>query len=134
MRTSFSPRRLVRHFLAILFAAYATTYGVLWIIQIKHSFPQPGFTSYQYSATTRTMKVGEVFPGSPADRAGLRPGDRIVAIDGQNLKNLRPFYEAIVVGQKEAIELTVEQPESASGQRQLRLVVGGGKRALSKNL
>jgi regulator of sigma E protease len=63
------------------------------------------------------MKVGEVLPGSPAELAGLRSGDQIVAIDGRNLEHLRPFYEAIIVGRKEAVELTVEQPESAAGQR-----------------
>ena len=74
------------------------------------------------------MKVGEVLPGSPAEVAGLRPGDQIVAIDGRNLENLRPFYEAIIVGRKEVVELTVEHPGSAAGQRLLRLVVRGGRR------
>lgn len=73
------------------------------------------------------MQVGEVFPGSPAEKAGLRPGDRIIAIDGQQLATLRPFYEAIVAGHKDVLELTVEQPRSPAGQRRLNLVVGGGK-------
>jgi C-terminal processing protease CtpA/Prc len=117
MRSSFSGRRLARHSLAIVFAACATTFSVLWIFQIRYSTPRPGFTSYEYSAATRAMKVGEVLPGSPAELAGLRSGDQIVAIDGRNLEHLRPFYEAIIVGRKEAVELTVEQPESAAGQR-----------------
>jgi S1-C subfamily serine protease len=74
------------------------------------------------------MTVGDVTPGSAAERAGLRPGDRIFAIDGQRLDNLRPFYEAIVVGQNDVLELTVEDPSSPGGQRQLELPVGGGKR------
>jgi hypothetical protein len=126
MRTSFSLGQ-VRHFLAILFAACATTYSVLWIVHQSTQHAQPGFTSYGYSATTRTVTVGEVFAGSAAERAGLRPGDQIVAIDGEDLKDLRPFYEAMIAGQKEIIALTVEQPRSAAGQRQLKLVVGGGK-------
>lgn len=126
MRTSFSAAQ-VRHFLAILFAACATTYSVLWIVHQSTQHAQPGFTSYGYSATTRTVTVGEVFAGSPAERAGLRPGDRIVAIDGEDLKDLRPFYEAMIAGQKEVIALTVEQPGSAAGQRHVKLVVGGGK-------
>lgn len=85
MQTSFSPHRRVRFLLAILFAACATTYSVLWIIHNQHSKPQPGFTNYHYSAALRSIAVGDVIPGSAAERAGLRPGDRIVAIGGQNL-------------------------------------------------
>jgi hypothetical protein len=69
------------------------------------------------------MKVGAVLPDSPAERAGLRPGDRIVAINGQKLENLRPFYEAIVVGQRDVVELTVEQPDSAGEPRRVELVL-----------
>jgi sigma-B regulation protein RsbU (phosphoserine phosphatase) len=128
MRTSFSPRGLGRRLLAIVFAACATTYSVLWIVLTKYVTPQPGFTSYEYSASSRAMQVGEVFPGSPAEKAGLRPGDRIIAIDGQQLATLRPFYEAIVAGHKDVLELTVEQPGLPAAQRRLKLVVGGGKR------
>jgi hypothetical protein len=134
MRTSFSPRRLARHSLAIVFAACATTFSVLWIFQTRHSTPRPGFTSYEYSAATRAIKVGEVLRGSPAELAGLRPGDQIVAIDGWNLENLRPFYEAFIVGRKEVVELTVEQPGSAAGQRLLRLVVRGGRRVPERTM
>lgn len=31
------------------------------------------------------LVVGEVAAGSPADRAGLRPGDAILAIDGERI-------------------------------------------------
>src|SRR5437016_7673055 len=71
------------------------------------------------------MWVGSVFSGSPAEQAGLRPGDRIVAIDGHTLDNLRPFYEAIIVGQRDSVELTVERPGSP-GERRLRVVLRGG--------
>jgi sigma-B regulation protein RsbU (phosphoserine phosphatase) len=128
MRISFSLRRLALRLLAIVFAACATTYSVLWIMHQEYVHPQPGFTNYEYSASSGAMQVGEVFPGSPAEKAGLRPGDRIIAIDGQPLADLRPFYQAIIIGHKNMVELTVEQPGSAAGQRQIRLVVGGGKR------
>lgn len=133
MRTSFSPRRLVCYFLALLFAASAITYSVLWVIQNKHTTPQPGFTNYEYSPATHTMTVGEVIPGSPSEQAGLRAGDRIYAIEGQELDTLRPFYDAIVVGQSESLELTVK--DSISGrQRQLVLQVHGGKRVPPRTL
>ena len=75
------------------------------------------------------MRVGAVLPESPAEQAGLRPGDRIVAIDGQKLENLRPFYEAIIIGQKDTVELTVQEPSSSTGLRQLKLVLRGGNPA-----
>jgi len=125
MRTKFSPRRLLLYLLATLFAAASTTYSVLWVIQAKRHTPQPGFTNYEYSAATRSMKVGMVFPESPAEQAGLQPGDRIIAIDGKKLETLRPFYEAIIAGQRDVVELTVEQPGSPAGQRQLNLVLRG---------
>ena len=127
MRTFFSPRRLARRLLAIVFAGCASTFSVLWIMQTKYVTPQPGFANYEYSASSGAMQVGEVFPGSPAENAGLRPGDRIIAIDGQKLATLRPFYEAIVAGHKNELELTVEQAGSPAGERRLKLVVGGGK-------
>jgi sigma-B regulation protein RsbU (phosphoserine phosphatase) len=127
MQTSFSPRRLLRRLLGILFAASATTYGVLWVAHWKQARPQPGFTNYEYSAVTRSMNVGVVFPGSPADQAGLRPGDRILAIDGQRLDDLRPYYESIVVGQNDVVELSVEHPSSTAEPERLRLVLRGGQ-------
>ena len=58
----------------------------------------------------------------------------MVAIDGRNLENLRPFYEVIIVGRKEVAEFTVEQPGSAAGQRLLRLVVRGGRRVPERTM
>jgi serine phosphatase RsbU (regulator of sigma subunit) len=129
MQTSSSARRLLRYLLAILFAAATTTYSVLWVLQARHATPQPGFASYEYSAATRSMTVGPVFPGSATEEAGLRTGDRIAAIDGRPLENLRPFYEAMVVGQKDVVELAVEPPSSPGQQRILELVLRGGKPA-----
>jgi hypothetical protein len=117
-----------------VFAFCATTFSVLWILQMRYSTPLPGFTSYEYSATDRAMKVGEVLPDSPADRAGLRPNDQIVAIDGQSLENLRPFYEAIIVGQNEVVELTVQRPGSLAERRVLRLMVHGGRQVPERTM
>ncbi len=44
--------------------------------------------------------VESVAPHSPAARAGIRPGDRIVAVNGQSLKELHSPYEGIPVGEQ----------------------------------
>ena len=122
-----SPRRIVLHLLAALFALCATAYSILWIIQIKRSTPQPGFTNYRYFAASSSITVGNVNPGSPAEEAGLRAGDRIVAIGGKKLETLRPFYEAIVIGNSDAVEFTVEDPTTPDRLRQRYIVVHGGR-------
>jgi hypothetical protein len=129
MRSSSSLGRLVRHVLAFLFSALATTYCVLWVVHVRHPRPRLGFSDYEYSASAHSMTVGVVYPNTPAERAGLRTGDRITAIDGQKLETLRPFYESIIVGQKDSVELTVREARSPAVVHQLKLVLRGGQPA-----
>jgi hypothetical protein len=53
-------------------------------------------------------------------------------IDRNPLDDLRPFYKAIVVGQKDVIDFTVERPTVAGGRRTLELVLRGSKPALMR--
>ena len=126
---SFSSRRPLSYLLAILFAAASTTYSVLWVVHVRRPPSQPTFTNYEYSAAARSLRVGFVVPGGPADQAGLRAGDRIVAIDGKSLDTLEPFYEAMIVGQKAVVEITLEQPGSSADRQALKLVLRGSKPA-----
>ena len=41
------------------------------------------------------VKVESVLPGSPAERAGLRGGDRIIAIGGEAIADLRAYSEIL---------------------------------------
>jgi serine phosphatase RsbU (regulator of sigma subunit) len=125
MQRPVSARRLVRHFLAIVFAALATTYCALWLVHMRHPRPRLGFSNYEYSASTRSITIGVVFPESLAQQAGLQTGDRIVAIDGRELDNLRPVYGSIIIGQKETVDLTVQDPRSPAGERQVELLLRG---------
>ncbi|MCL6593728.1 MAG: M50 family metallopeptidase, partial [Alicyclobacillus sp.] len=48
-------------------------------------------TGVQLNSTT----VGGVLPGSPAQAAGLRAGDKVLAVDGQPVHNWNEFVQAV---------------------------------------
>jgi sigma-B regulation protein RsbU (phosphoserine phosphatase) len=75
------------------------------------------------------MTVGVVYPDTPAEQAGLRAGDRIVAVNRQELQTLRAFYEFVIIGQDDIVELSVQDARSSSGVRQVKLVLRGGQPA-----
>ena len=53
--------------------------------------------------------VGAVNPGSPADRAGLEAGDRIVAVDGIAVSNWFDFVDLIEARPGQRVEVTVNR-------------------------
>lgn len=56
------------------------------------------------------LRVKQVVPGSPAELAGLRPDDLIVALDGQALAKLDAFKLArVAIGPDRAVELRVQR-------------------------
>jgi carboxyl-terminal processing protease len=78
----------------------------------------------------RGLLVLEVFPGTPADRAGLRPGDLIVSVDGRSLVGRSENASSLITGrQGTAVTLGFERA-GASHTITLRranvLVVSGG--------
>jgi C-terminal processing protease CtpA/Prc len=61
----------------------------------KHSLPFPAITisGFGYKALRddyKTVVVHTVIPGSPAEKAGIKPGDLIVKINGQSVDGV-PF-------------------------------------------
>lgn len=65
-----------------------------------------------------TQVVGEVLENSPASRAGILPGDKIVKINGKQVDgfagSLDSITENIVLSKGEKIEFVVERPGAAA--------------------
>lgn len=54
------------------------------------------------------VRVLRVTPDSPAEAAGLQPGDHIARIDGTAVGALKPFYQALWRGSSPEREVTLE--------------------------
>jgi len=54
-----------------------------------------------------TLIVLRVIPGSPAEKSGIAPGDRIVAVDGQSVKDLSPDRAADQLKGPEGSQVTL---------------------------
>src|SRR5690606_20474436 len=68
--------------------------------------------------------VGDVGSGSPAEEAGLEPGDRILSIDGKPVATFEEWAELIRERPGETVELRIErggQTESSGDEVELRV-------------
>ena len=118
MRWPSLPHRLLVT-LATVFAAAAVFYAGLWMY-VEHT-PGPlvemGFNNYhseQFNTRTHSIKVGDVVPDSPAERAGLLAGDQIIGVNGQALTTSAPYDDAYARGKPgDGVVFTVQR-EGAS--------------------
>jgi len=89
------PRPLL-YMLAVLFCAATTLYSCVWMYdgrQLAHPV-ELGFNLGRdtvFRADTKSIPVDNVAAGSPAERAGLRPGDEIVGLNGEPVTSYAQF-------------------------------------------
>ncbi len=57
----------------------------------------------------KVPQVGYVAEDEPADRAGIRPGDRIVAVDGRSISTWEELMKAIALSPDKRVTLRVER-------------------------
>jgi sigma-B regulation protein RsbU (phosphoserine phosphatase) len=96
--------------LATLFAVATTLYSVLWMYTARW---QPrvelGFDN-AYVESEHCQLVKSVSKDSPAEKAGLRPGDRILAIDGHPIENAFSITEVWARHKPgDSVELTIRR-------------------------
>ena len=89
------PRPLL-YLLAALFCAATTLYACFWMYD-SHRLAHPvelGFNLGRdtvFNPDTQCIAVYNVAPGSPAERAGLRPGDAIIGLNGEPVTSYQQF-------------------------------------------
>jgi sigma-B regulation protein RsbU (phosphoserine phosphatase) len=101
---------------AALFAAATILHGALWMYCVR----QPGQrvelgfnfkSNLGYDPVAHSLSVGDVVPGSPAERAGLQAGDRIVGVNSRLLDTSAPYDEAWSNSRPgDPVELIVQRP------------------------
>ncbi len=100
---------------AASFLLVMSAYSAASIYYNGHRLPTAtlGLTS-TFADAERAIRVQAVEPGGPADRAGLRADDRILAINGEALTTIVRFWDAVDRGRPGAtVRLAVRRPGEA---------------------
>jgi sigma-B regulation protein RsbU (phosphoserine phosphatase) len=105
--------RIALRLLAIVFAGATVLYASFWIdaLWLEHRPAVELGLDFDYVPSQHANVVTKVYTGSPAERAGLRVGDAIMAFDGRRVQDQldwRRAYDRHVVG--DSVHLTVVRP------------------------
>ncbi len=98
--------------------------GVDATLDIPMEAPPVGGVGVQFRGTSDGMRVSEVLPGTPAERAGLEAGDLIVEIEGESVVGspIEDFVEQMTGPEGSDVEFTVEFTTDTGTTRQRVLV------------
>lgn len=88
---------------AFAFGVVALSYAGIWTYYTQQETGAFLGITPAYDGWARSLRVTSVVPGSGAERAGLRPGDRVVAVNGQPLETRAPFNDHVSRGRPEDI-------------------------------
>jgi phosphoserine phosphatase RsbU/P len=104
-------RSAARLALALALAFCVVLFSGLWIVAVNWVEPvELGFNG-DFHASDQSLVIRSLSPQSPAERAGLRPGDRIVRIDGTRLQNAESQSDAWRLHEPgDIVRLTIERP------------------------
>ncbi len=87
--------------------------GPLFSLLLAFAFACVVWVAGKPAATLPGTTIGYVQPGSPAAEAGLLPGDRVLAIDGQSVDtwmgNMEGVTELVALSEHERISFEVER-------------------------
>jgi phosphoserine phosphatase RsbU/P len=102
--------------MAVLFVASTALYSVTWMV-CSQTVPVHLGVTYDWKKPGEA-KILTVARGSPAERAGLRAGDRIIGINGRKLDDPvpfagYPFYKYVTLGANgDRLELDVKRGQA----------------------
>ncbi len=90
-------------------AAVTIATGQETLVTFRFPVERTGGLGVQLATTDLGIEVGEVVPGSPADAAGLAPGDWILEVDGEEVVDLtaEELAERLVGAEDTPIRLTL---------------------------
>ena len=107
-------RRPLLMILGLLFAAATVTYSFVWMYYVRWDFDaEIGLDTREFSPATGSMKIINIYPGGPAEQAGIKADDEIVAIDGTSLAAADPnLFQKTWLHRKpgDTVTLTVRRP------------------------
>lgn len=116
-RQNLSGRKSLLMSLALVFAAATITYSFVWMYYVRWApNAEIGVDTRPLPSAANALEIINVYPGSPAERSGIRVRDQIVAIDGRSLAHAGPdLLESIWLHRSpgDMVTLTIRRPGQA---------------------
>ena len=111
------PPRLIKAS-AVVFLLAMSAYSAAAVYYNRHDFPSATIGATSHPVSRHGMRLDHVAADSPADRAGLRAGDEIHAVDDEPLLTAYPYWDSIDRGTPGTmVTLTVQRPNNPQRRR-----------------